>query len=196
MAGFTLGALSLILAGVGTGAKIIGDKKATNAAAKGDLEVGAAERRAKDSEAQLADYNAAVADLQAQDAVARGREQENRFRKGVNGMIGAQRAGIAAGNIDVGYGSAVDVQADAAFLGELDALQIRTNAARESWGYQVEAVDSRTRADIARREGANLEAAGAASAKAKRKARTIGAVTTAFGAGASLLESRYGFGKR
>src|SRR3989304_3955374 len=57
-------------------------------------------------------------------------------------------------------GAAADVQADAAFQGELDALTIRTNAAREAWGYQVQAEDLRTRATIAREEGVMLEAAG------------------------------------
>jgi hypothetical protein len=84
-----------------------------------------AEKEAADSQADLADYNAAVAELQAKDAETRGAEEANRFRKSVNVMVGAQRAGFAAGNIDVGFGSAVDVQADAAFLGELDALTIQ-----------------------------------------------------------------------
>ena len=44
---------------------------------------------------------------------------------------------------NVTQGTPVDVQADAAFLGELDALRIRTNAQRESWGYQADAQNSR-----------------------------------------------------
>jgi hypothetical protein len=75
-------------------------------------------------------------------------------------MVGTQRAGFAAGNIDVGSGSAVDVQADTAFMGELDALQIRTNAAREAWGYSVEADDMRKRAVIARKTGVMVAATG------------------------------------
>jgi len=71
---------------------------------------------------------AEIADLQAKDAIERGALDEQRFRQSIRATIGAQRAGFAGANIDVGYGSAVDVQADAAFLGELDALTLRNNA--------------------------------------------------------------------
>jgi len=150
---------------------------------------GQAQKGAADSSAGLADYNAEVAEVQAEDAVARGAEEESRFRTGVRGMIGAQRTGFAAGNIDVGYGSAVDVQADVAFLGELDAITIRTNAARESWGYKVQAEDSRRRAAIMRKEGVNLEAAGKANANA---AYILGA-SNLLAQGANLYSAKYGY---
>ncbi|HMJ04575.1 MAG TPA: hypothetical protein VK506_16655 [Conexibacter sp.] len=159
--------------------------KAGNAAKK----AGEQQRQASESQAELADFNAQVADLQASDAIARGAQEESKFRQGVRGIIGSQRAGQAAGNIDVGFGSAVDVQADAAFLGEQDALTIRTNAAREAWGFKVEAADSRRRGEIARKEGVYLEKAGRATQAASR----WGAAGTLVGGGASLLQQRYGF---
>lgn len=153
---------------------------------------GQQQKQAAESTAELADYNASVAELQAADAIQRGEEEAHRFRMGVRGMIGAQRAGIAAGNIDVGYGSAVDVQADAAYLGELDALTITTNAAREAWGYKVAAQDLRKRAEIARKEGVYLERAGGQAATSAY----IGAAGTVLGGTTSLLEAKYGFGRR
>lgn len=150
---------------------------------------GEKQQEASESQAQLADYNAAVADLQAEDALERGTEEESHFRTQVRGAIGTQRANIAAGNVDVGFGSAVDVQADAAFLGELDALTIRTNAAREAWGMKVQGEDLRKRAEIARKEGVYLEAAGRQGQSAARWA-TAG---TIIGGGASLLQAKYGF---
>lgn len=160
-------------------------------AGKQAKEAGKIERQAAEAQAELTDYNAEVAELQAQDALERGGDEENRFRMMVRGAIGAQRAGFAAGNIAVGFGSAVDVQADAAFLGELDALQIRQNAAREAWGFKVEATDLRRRADIARKEGVMLEKAGGQRATQAY----IGAGSTLLSAGSSLLEQRY-FGRR
>jgi hypothetical protein len=148
-------------------------------------------QEASNSQADLADSNAAIADLQAQDAVARGAEDESRFRTQIRGSIGAERAGIAAGNIDVSYGSAVDVQADAAYLGELDALQLRTNAKREAWGFEVQADDLRKRATIARKEGTYQAAAGNAYESGKGLAIASGLI----GGGASLLSMRYGFGR-
>jgi hypothetical protein len=185
MAGFTLTALSLILAGVGTATQVYGQVKAGKAQKK----AGEAAQEAANSQAGLSDYNAEVATLQAQDAVDRGAVEESRFRTSVRGMIGQQRAGIAAGNIDVGFGSAVDVQADAAYLGELDALQLRTNAAREAWGYTVQAEDFRKRAAITRKEGVNLAEAG----NQAKSAAYLGAVGSLVGGTSSLLQLRYGF---
>jgi hypothetical protein len=110
----------------------------------------------------------------------------------VRGTIGAQRAGFAAGNIDVAFGSAADVQADAAYLGELDALTIRTNAAREAWGFQVQSEDLRRQAAITRKEGAAAATAGQQQASAANVA-VVGTLATA---GGSLLAQRYGFGAR
>ena len=150
---------------------------------------GEAQTQAAESEASIAEYNAGVADLQAKDAVERGAETESRFRTQVRGLVGSQRAGVAAGNIDVGYGSAVDVQADAAYLGELDARAIRSNAAREAWGYQVQATDLRTRAKIARKTGYYAgQAAQSTANTAYLKAGANIALSTA-----TLLQQRYGY---
>lgn len=180
-----LTAIAIGAAVAGTVINVVGQKKAANAARR----AGEANQRAAESQAELADYNAAVADLQAKDAIARGAEDESRFRQGVRLLIGSQRSAIAASNVDVGFGSAVDTQADAAMLGELDALTVRTNAAREAWGYNVQAQDLRKRAEIARKEGVMFEETGRAQASAYKWQMASTLVTS----GASLLQSRYGF---
>jgi hypothetical protein len=194
--GFTALGVSLLLSGVGAGVSAYSSIKGSRAQAKAEEQQGAAQREAAESQAGLADYNAKVAELQAKDARIRGAEEEGQFRQQVRGMIGSQRAGFAGSNIDVGSGSALDVQADAAFLGELDALTIRNNAAREAWGFDVEAEDQRRRAEIARKEGVNLETAARESAKATRRAGVTSAIGIGLNAGANLLQSRYQFGPR
>ena len=173
-------------------------KKGADSAAREQERAARAGREVAEANAGLSDYNAQVAELQAEDAVDRGFEAESRFRSQVRGAIGAQRAAFAGGNIDVSFGSAVDVQADAAFLGEMDALQIRTNAAREAWGYKVQATNYRMEGDIRRREGAAIEAAGqynaAATRAGGRAAQTSswwGAAGTLLGGTVSLLQMRY-----
>lgn len=182
---FTAIAVGLAIAGAASSAY------ARHKAGQAQEHAGLAQQAASNSEADLADYNAKVADLQGRDATERGAQAESNFRASVRGAIGAQRAGIAANNVDVGFGSAVDVQADAAYLGELDALQIRSNATRESWGYQVQATDLRTRATIARQTGVYQAAAGREAASTAN----WGAASTLVGAGTSLLGAKYGFGK-
>lgn len=185
MAAFTAIMVGLAVAGAVT--KTVGTIKAGNAAER----VGKAQREASESQAELSDFNAQVADLQAKDAIARGQDEEQRFRAKVRGTIGAQRADFAAGNINVAYGSAVDVQADTAFLGELDALTIRTNAAREAWGYEVQSEDLTRRGQIQRKEGYMYEQAG----KAAKSASRWDAAGSLIGTSASLAGAHYGFGR-
>jgi hypothetical protein len=178
-------AAPLIIQGVGTAISYFSQKKAGDA----ELSSAQAQRKAAESGADLQDFNAKIADLQAQDAVERGAEDESRYRSQVRGSIGTQRAGIASQNVKVGFGSAVDVQADAAYLGELDALSIRNNAAREAWGFKMQATDLRKRAEIARKEGVYLEAAG----QQAKSARNLAAVGTLVSGATSMLQTRYGF---
>jgi len=162
-----------IISGVGLALDVIGNIKAGNAAA-----------RAGESEAQRDEFNAGVADLQAGDAITRGQDEESRFRTQVRGLIGTQRAGFAGQGVDVGSGSAADVQADSAYLGELDAQTIRANAQREAWGYQVEAEDRRKAAAIARAGG-----------KAAQTASRFAAASEAATGTSSLLLTKYSWGR-
>jgi hypothetical protein len=187
MAGLTLTAISLGLAAAGTATQVYGQVKAGQA----QREAGKNAKKASESQAQLADFNASVAELQAKDAIERGAESESRFRTTIRSTIGSQRAGFAAQNVDVGYGSPVDVQADSAFLGELDAYKIRNNAAREAWGYNVQAQDLHKRAEITRKEGVYLEAAG----RQNQSASNLAAAGSLIGGAGSLLQMKYGFDK-
>lgn len=149
----------------------------------GGITKGNAQKAAANDQGNLDDYNASVATLQAQDAVARGATDEARYRTSVQGMIGKQRAAQAGNNVDVNTGSSVDVQSDAAFLGEIDALTIRTNAARTAWGYNVQAENDTRAGQIAREGGQAAQTAG-----------IIGAGTTALAGTSSLLQAKYGAG--
>lgn len=185
MAAFSTAALVLGLGGLAVQA--YGARRSAQASER----VGEIEQEAAEEQAKLAEFNATIAELNADDAIQRGQEEEQRFRAGVRGLIGSQRAAYAASNIDVGFGSALAVQEDTAQLGELDALTIRNNAARESWGFKVEAEDSRRRAKIIRKGGQYAAEAGRVQAASQR----IGAVGNILGSGGSLLAAHYGFGR-
>lgn len=170
--------------GISAGISIFGSIKAGGAAKKaGELEAQAARENA-----DRLDWNAKVADLQAEDAIQRGAEEESRYRAGVRQLIGSQRAGYAGSNIVVGFGSALDVQEDTAVQGELDALTIRTDAAREAWGFRIEAQDLRQQAGIARRTGQYRAEAG----RQQATQQYIRAGSTLLGAGESFVRQRYG----
>lgn len=170
-----------VMTGIGLGLLVGG----TILNARGQKKQGDAAQEAANAVAEREEWNAGIAELQAKDAIARGADEESRFRTSVRQLIGSQRAGFAGQGVEVGRGSAADVQADAAFLGELDARQIRLNAARQAWGFQVEAADRRLGADVARRGGA----------AAKSASRWAMASTIVGGAaqGTSMLADRYGW---
>ena len=150
----------------------------------GKVKAGNAAKRAGKEAQDLEEFNARVAEDQAEDAIRRGVDEEQQLRGLIRQTIGAQKAGFAAGNIDVGSGSAVDVQADAAYLGELDALTIRENAAREAKGYRADA-------ERARRRGKYAAMTGRMDQTASRF-QAAGSILGSAAQGAGLLAQRYG----
>lgn len=126
----------------------------------------AAQRKQGEYEAHGHDVNASLADGQAADAIARGNQEAGRQARDTRAAIGSQRAGYASQGVQVDNGSALDVQADTAQLGELDRLTILNNAKREAYGYQVDATNSRAAGEQARsasRSGARTTLLTAAS---------------------------------
>lgn len=187
MAAFTTALLYSAIVGQ-TGLSALTQIKAGNAAKK----AGQQEQAAAEDQAQVDEYNAGVAGLQAQDAIETGAEEESQYRASVRAILGTARAKAGASGVDAGFGSALDTQADIANLGEQDALQIRTNAARAAWGYKVQAYDLRRQAAITRKAGANAALAGREAQTASR----FQAGATIAGGATSLLQMKYGFDQR
>lgn len=82
--------------------------------------------------------NAQVAEWQAQDALQRGAKAEQAQRLKVAQLKSAQRAGFAARGIALDEGSPLNILNDTDYMGELDALTIRDNAAKEAWGARTQ----------------------------------------------------------
>jgi len=81
-------------------------------------------------------------------------------------LEGRQKAAIAANGIDLSFGSPLDTIVDTAKMGEIDALNVRSNAYREAYGYKVQGTNQlasakldRMRADAAVK-GGYLDAVG------------------------------------
>lgn len=95
------------------------------------------------------EQNAKMAEAQAQDALDRGELTAQRRGLETRQQIGSTRAAQAAQGVDVSSGSAADVQASEAGIGAMDEVTIRNNAAREAWGYKVEAINQRQAGEVA-----------------------------------------------
>ncbi len=110
-------------------------------------------KRVDDCNARVAENRAGVRDRQADDARRRGNIEESRFRAAAGQERGAQAAVLAAQGVDVASGSPLQVLTDQAGLDELDALQIRSNAEQEAYGFEVDSVDLRNQAELNRSQG-------------------------------------------
>lgn len=99
----------------------------------------AAQSAAANYQSQVAANNAIIARQNADAALEAGRAAEQQQRMKSASLIGSMRAAQAANGVSLDSGSVLDVQADAATLGELDALTIRNNAARQAWAYESQA---------------------------------------------------------
>jgi len=100
---------------------------------------GQQKKAAAEQEAADLRTNALYLNQTAEDALQRGRYDADWQRIGTESFIGTQRTAQAANGGLVDSGSNAILQQDTAQLGELDALTISNNAAREAYGYQVEA---------------------------------------------------------
>jgi len=98
--------------------------------------------------AKVERFNASVANAQAADAVRRGGESVQRFRKDVAKVKSAQRASFAAQGVVVDQDVAQAVADDTDAIAAEDERTIAMNATREAWGYRVQAVDHTNRATM------------------------------------------------
>lgn len=133
-----------ILSAIKTGAEIYAARKA----ARGFEREGEIER-------ELFGKNADLAEEQAQDAIARGREAEMRQRYRTRTLVGEQNAAFAGQGIVSGEGTAALVKKTDFALGESDALMIRENAAREALGFKRQADIYRQQGQFAYTRGRN-----------------------------------------
>lgn len=123
--------------------------------AAGAIQQGQATAAANTYSAQVQDMNATLADRRAKDAIARGQVDEQRKRQQVAQVRGQQTAAMAANGVDLSFGSPLDTIVDTSVLGELDALTIRTNSAREAYDFKVDAVNKRSGAGMSRMQADN-----------------------------------------
>jgi len=116
---------------------------------------GHAARSAAKAQAAAEEQNARFADEQARDAIRRGGYEELKHRRQMSILQGRQRSALAASGVVADSGSGLDIQEAGLREGEQDASVIRLNAAREAWGYNVQAVNHRNAAGAARASGRN-----------------------------------------
>lgn len=85
----------------------------------------------------IANNNAKIAEMQAQDDLKRGEDQAMLAQRRARQIASAQRASYAARGIDVSEGTAADIIDQTDFFGQVDAATARTNARKDAWAHTV-----------------------------------------------------------
>lgn len=111
-----------------------------------------AQRKAGEANEATAKAQAELAEFNADDALARGKIDEQLYRQDVARLKGSQRASIGASGFDTS-GDLQELLAQTAAMGEFGALTIRTNAKREAYGYRLEGKAMTAQARYARKAG-------------------------------------------
>jgi hypothetical protein len=106
---------------------------------------------------QVARNNATMAEYAAQDAQRRGEEDAAAISRKAAGLKGTQRSLMAARGLDLGVGTAAEIQDQTDFFGEADAATARFNASRDAWAYRAQGQDMMSQGKWAARN-ANAQA--------------------------------------
>lgn len=125
----------------------------------------------------VAKQNAETQERQADDARARGVVAGEQQRDRARALEARQATGLAASGLDISSGTSLDLFAETATLGEYDAQVAENNAAREAFGYETRATNSRA-------SGRNAKAAG--------RNRAIGTLLTSGARGANIYNTQFG----
>lgn len=121
---------------------------------------GQAQQQMYDYQAQVARINSQI-DLQNRDyALNVGEIQATQEGMKAGQQFGQIRAAEGASNLDVNSGSAADVQRSQKQITAIDLTQIRSNAAKTAYDYDVKSVMDTNQASLDVMAGANAKTAG------------------------------------
>lgn len=129
-------------------------------------------------QADIADTNARIAELGAQSALMAGQRQIAAQTIRAGQLKGAQRVALAANGVDLGVGSAAELQASTEVLKEIDKNTLEANAVRNAWGYRTQGVNAQNEARMARAGASSINPA-------------MSAGTTLLSSAGSVAESWY-----
>jgi hypothetical protein len=144
-----------IMAGVGLGTSVLGGLSA----ASGARAAGSSANQMGMFQAGVAQMNARIARQNAEYADYAGEKEAHSYGMGAAQQMGKIKAGQGASGLDVGSGSAKDVQTSQSIVTSMDLAQIRENAAKAAYAYRTQASGFDMEAVGARVGGQNAMAA-------------------------------------
>lgn len=130
----------------------------------GAYEQGQSQSAAATYQSQVAANNAMIAKQNIAMTEASGAAKEAAQGMKTAAGAGAIKAGFGASGVDVNTGSAANVRSAAGKLGALDALTIRSNTAREAYGYEVQETSDTAQSQLLQMEASQAKTGGDISA--------------------------------
>ena len=127
-----------------------------------------------DEKAIVAQKESSLSEAQAMDSLVRGKTVEKKFRTQGKMLVGSQRASIGASGVRVDTGVSTDVVVDTERVIEGDAMTLRSNAERESYGFKLNAWRQRGEARTYLKSAENARKAAEDAREAADKARSGG----------------------
>lgn len=116
-------------------------------------------------QAAMSEINARIAEQGAQQELFKGQQEVGKLTLAAGHLKSRQRASMAANGIDLGEGSAAEIQASTDIMTEIDANTLTANAVRSAWGYKMQGVNQKNEALMKRGTASAISpfAAGASS---------------------------------
>lgn len=132
--------------------------------------------------ADIADINARISEIGAQSELMKGEREIGALTMRYGQMKSTQRASLAANGVDLGEGSAAEIQASTDILKEIDANTLNSNAVRSAWGYRTQATNYQNDAILKRATASTIDPLGAG-------------LTSLLGSAGSVASSWYNYNK-
>lgn len=111
-------------------------------------------------EQQVANQNAQLEERSQRDAISRQETEQTRHYRRLSQALGEQRVRNSAAGLDIGFGSAADLETDIALIGYEDSAALAENANKEIMGYDINAANYRSSGAAARTRGKSAQTAG------------------------------------
>ena len=106
--------------------------------------------QAANAQADAAEQNARLAEAKVAETEQLKQQQLADINEAKRQTIGTQRAAMAASGIDSSMGSGLKELTDTAYIAKQDRDETEFNAAKEEWGYKMEARNYRDQAAATR----------------------------------------------
>jgi hypothetical protein len=123
----------------------------------------ASDKSSLQTQAVISDTNARIAELSAQSALAQGQRQIGALTLKAGQLKSDQRASLAANGVDLGEGSAAELQASTEIMKDVDVGTLTANSERTAWGYRSQAVNDSSQAAMDRANATSISPAGYAA---------------------------------